>query len=113
MIDLMMRSLLVMGAGCLVWWMMRRRSAAARHAVISACFVALMFLPFTLLIRPRWSLIAEQPMEGGATALAPIDETGLMAAGQLEKREVGDEVHLGHAPSRRRSEEHTSELQSH
>ncbi len=100
MIDLMMRSLLVMGAGCLVWWMMRRRSAAARHAVISACFVALMFLPFTLLIRPRWSLIAEQPMEGGATALAPIDETGLMAAGQ-EKRGVGDEVHHGRVPSRR------------
>jgi beta-lactamase regulating signal transducer with metallopeptidase domain len=55
LVDLLLKSTVLLAIAALVWRVCRGASAANRHAIAVATLVALLLLPFTKLARPRWS----------------------------------------------------------
>jgi beta-lactamase regulating signal transducer with metallopeptidase domain len=58
-LDVLLKSTALLLAGAVLLIALRKASAANRHAVSVAIFAALLLLPLTKLIAPRWSLAME------------------------------------------------------
>jgi beta-lactamase regulating signal transducer with metallopeptidase domain len=67
-IELLMKSAALITGAALLSQAIRRMSAARRHLVWIAVFAALLILPLTKLVTPRWSLPVQRPLVAPAAA---------------------------------------------
>ena len=75
LLDLLLKSAVLILLGTALLAAFRKISAANRHAVSTAIFAALLLLPFTKLMPPRWSLALEKKADATVTVRLPLVTT--------------------------------------
>jgi beta-lactamase regulating signal transducer with metallopeptidase domain len=75
LLELLLKSFLILAAATLLHRTLRQTSAAHQHLIWAASFAALLVLPFTKLLSPHWKLRAPQSSNALPT-IAPVAETG-------------------------------------
>jgi beta-lactamase regulating signal transducer with metallopeptidase domain/lipopolysaccharide export system protein LptA len=75
LLDLLVKSAVLILAGAALVAALRKSSAANRHSVSVAVFAALLLLPFTKLMPARWSFALEKPAAPAVSVRLPVIKT--------------------------------------
>jgi beta-lactamase regulating signal transducer with metallopeptidase domain len=90
LLELLIKSFLILAAAALLQRLLRRTSAAHQHLIWTASFAALLVLPFTKLVSPRWELKNPQMSDALATSphiASPASELPDFAIASVEAEE--------------------------
>ena len=97
LLDLLLKSAAILLLAMLLHAAFRRASAANRHALVLTVFAALLLLPFTKLIPPRWAFAPEKRTEPAVNVRLPLIAT----AHTPEQRTIVSPVEIAARPAAR------------
>src|SRR5579871_3302682 len=93
LIDLLLKSAMLVLAGTVLITVLRNTSAANRHAISAAIFAALLLLPFTKVMPARWSFEMEKPAAHALNVRLPLIATAQGGSGRAALQPVENVAH--------------------
>lgn len=84
MLDVWVKSAILLAMACIATLSMQNSSAAARHAVWCAAVVAVLALPVFALLMPAWRVLPSRSAENIAVAVPPLEPRAQPVAGEME-----------------------------